>query len=127
MKRIAAILVFHALPLFCQSNRGELRLRVTDPAGLSVKTTVQIVSKANQYHNMLATSDQGALNVQRLPFGIYRLQIREPGFADVSETVDIHSSIATEYVIQLRLPSINESLTVTAPNTLIDPDQAGAV
>ncbi len=132
MKRVTAILVFCALPwfglsVFGQSNSGELRLKVTDPAGLGVKTTVKISSEANQYRNTLATSDQGTLDVQRLPYGLYELQVSQPGFADLSETVDIHSSIPTEYAIQLRLPSVNESLTVTAPDTLIDPDQAGSV
>ena len=127
MKRAIAIFFFCALPLFCQSNSGELRLKVTDPAGLGVKTTVQISSKANQYRNTLATSDQGNLDVQRLPYGIYQLEIKQPGFAEISESVDIHSSIPTEYTIQLMLPSVNQSVTVTAPNTLIDPDQAGAV
>jgi hypothetical protein len=115
------------MPLFCQSNSGELRLRVTDPDGLGVRTTVQIVSQANRYRNTLATSDQGRLDVQRLPYGIYQLEIRQPGFAATSESVDIHSAIPTEYTVQLKLLSVNQSVTVTAPNTLIDPDQAGAV
>ncbi len=127
MTRFAAILVFCAMPLFCQSNSGELRLKVTDPDGLGVRTTVQIVSQANQYRNTLATSDQGRLYVQRLPYGIYQLEIRQPGFAIMTESVDIHSSIPTEYTIRLKLPSVNESVTVTAPETLLDPDQAGAV
>jgi TonB-dependent Receptor Plug Domain len=132
MKRLIAIFVFCALPwfdlsMFGQSNSGELRLRVTDPAGLGVKTTVRIASKANQYRNALATSDQGTLNVQRLPYGIYQVEVNQPGFAGASDAVEIHSSIPTEYTIQLKLPSVNESVTVTAPNTLIDPDQAGSV
>ncbi len=127
MKRFAAILVLYAWPLFSQSNSGELRLKVTDPAGLGVKTTVQIISRANQYRNNLETNDQGSLDVRRLPYGIYQLEIRQPGFAGTSESVEIHSSIPTEYTIQLKLPSVNETVTVTAPNTLIDPDQAGAV
>ena len=127
MKRFVAIFLFCAAPLVGQSNRGELRLRVTDPAGLGVKTAVQIVSQANRYRNTLATTDQGSLNVQRLPYGIYQLEIRQPGFADITESVDIHSSIPTEYTIRLKLSSVNESVTVIAPNTLIDPDQAGAV
>ena len=127
MKRWLAIFFFCALPLYGQSNSGELRLKVTDPAGLAVKTAVQIVSQANRYRNTLATTDQGSLNVQRLPYGIYQLEIRQPGFADIAESVDIHSSIPTEYTIRLQLPSVNESVTVTAPNTLIDPDQAGSV
>ena len=127
MKRIATIPILFTSLLFSQSNRGELRLKVTDPAGLGVKTTVQIISKANQYRNTLSTSDQGSLNVQRLPYGLYQLEIKQPGFALFSESVDIHSSIPTEYAVQLRLSSVNESVVVTAPDTLIDPDQAGAV
>jgi len=127
MNRVAAILVCCALPLFGQSNSGELHLRVTDPAGLGVKTTVQIASSANQYRSTLETGDQGSLNVQRLPYGIYQVEIRQPGFASAAESVEIHSSIPTEYTIQLKLSSVNESVTVNAPNTLIDPDQAGAI
>src|SRR5450631_696331 len=127
MKRFAVILMLCSSPLLCQSNRGELRLKVTDPAGLGVRTTFQIISKANQYRNTLSTSDQGTLNVQRLPYGIYELEIREQGFLAASSSVDIHSSIPTEYTIHLKLSSVNESVTVTAPDTLIDPDQAGSV
>src|SRR5450755_3987704 len=127
MKRLAAIFLLFTSPLFSQSNRGELRLKVTDPAGLGVKTTVQMISKANQYRNTLSTTDQGTLNVQRLPYGIYELEIRQQGFLAASSSVDIHSSIPTEYTIHLKLSSVNESVTVTAPDTLIDPDQAGSV
>jgi len=127
MKRFAVLLFFGALPLFGQSNSGELRLKVADPDGLGVKTTVQIVSAANQYRNTLVTSDQGNLDVQRLPYGIYQLEIKQSGFAAISETIEVHSSLPIEYKIQLKLPAVNESVTVNAANTLIDPDQAGSV
>jgi hypothetical protein len=127
MRRLAAILVFCALPLLGQSNSGELRLKVSDPAGLAVKTTVEIVSEANHYRTALATNDQGRLVVRRLPYGLYQLKIRQPGFADTSGSIEIRSSIPIEHTIQLKLSSVSESLTVTSANTLIDPDQAGAV
>jgi hypothetical protein len=127
MNRLLAIFFFSALPLLAQTNSGELRLKVTDPAGLAVKTTVKIACQANGYRNTLATTDQGTLTVQRLPYGLYQLEIKQPGFADSSAAVEIHSQIPTEYTVQLNLPSVRQSLTVTAPNTLIDPDQAGAV
>ena len=123
----AIILLLWAIPLCAQSNSGELRIKVIDPGGLGVKTAVQITSTANQYRNTLATSDQGTLDVHRLPYGIYELEIRQPGFASISESVEIHSSIPTEHTIQLKLPTVNESVTVSAANTLIDPDQAGSV
>jgi len=128
MKTYAATFVlFLGLPLLGQSNSGELRLTVTDPSGVSVKTSVQIVSEANQYRNTLATNDQGRLDVQRLPYGIYQINVAQPGFASLSEPVDIHSSIPIEYKLHLRLPTVNQSVTVSATDTLIDPDQAGAV
>jgi hypothetical protein len=126
MKRLAVIFFFCALPLLGQSNSGELRLKVTDPDGLGVKTTIRIASEANQYRNNLATSDQGLLDVQRLPYGLYQLDIRQPGFAAVFDTVEIRSAIPTERVIRLILSSVNQSVTVQGSNTLIDPDQAGA-
>ena len=127
MQRLVALIFVCSLPLFAQSNSGELHLKVTDPSGLGVKASVQISSEANQYRNTLLTSDQGNLSVQRLPYGIYQLEINQPGFAAISQSVEIRSSLPTEFTIQLQLPSRNESVTVNADNTLLDPDRAGAV
>jgi hypothetical protein len=127
MKRFAVLFLLCTMRVLCQSNSGELRMKVVDPSGLGVKTTVRIISEANQYRNTLATNDKGELDVHRLPYGIYQLEVRRPGFAAVSESVEIRSSIPTEYTIQLKLPSVSQSVSVTAANTLIDPDQAGYI
>jgi hypothetical protein len=113
--------------LLCQSNSGELQLKVIDPAGLPAKTAVQIISEANHYKNTLATNDHGRLDVQRLPYGVYLLEIRQPGFAEVSQSIDIHSSIPTELIVQFALTTVKQSVSVSAENTLLDPDQAGSV
>lgn len=127
MRRIAGLFFLCAFPLYCQSNSGELRLRVTDPSGLAVKTTVVIVSEATQYRTSLATGDQGTLDVLRLPFGIYQLGIAQPGFAVTSESVEIRSSTPIDHLIQLQLASVKQSVTVSAADAMIDPDQPGAV
>src|SRR5271170_790400 len=127
MSRLLALFILCAWPLFPQSNSGELHLKVTDPSGLGLRASVQMVSEANQYRNTLATDDQGVLHVRRLPYGIYQLEIEEPGFATASESVEIRSSIALERTIQLKLPSLNETVTVKAEDTLLDPDRAGSV
>jgi hypothetical protein len=127
MKRFVILFVLYALPLFCQSNSGELHLKVTDPSGVGVKAMVRITSEANQYRNALSTSEQGTLVVQRLPYGIYRVTVEQPGFAAVSESVEIRSSLPTQCEMQLKLPVVSQSVTVSAANTLIDPDQAGSV
>src|SRR5215831_7092401 len=68
MKRLAALYFLCALSLFSQINTGELRLKVTDPSGAALRSTVQIVSEANQYNRTLTTDEGGTLIVQRLPF-----------------------------------------------------------
>src|SRR5215467_4648955 len=122
-----AFFVFCSVLLFAQSNTGELRLKVTDPSGLAIKTSIQIVSEANQYRRSLSTDDQGSLTLQRLPYGMYQLHIKQPGFEEISQPLDVHSSIPTDYAIQLKVTTAKESVTVSAANTLIDPDQAGSV
>jgi TonB-dependent Receptor Plug Domain len=127
MKGLAALLLLCALPAFGQANTGELRLTVTDPSGAGVKSTVLVVSEANQYRASLSTDNQGKLDVLRLPFGIYHIQINQKGFAAISKTIQIRSSIPLTYIIPLQLSSVKESVTVKAGNTLINPDQAGSV
>ncbi len=126
LHRVLPILLWSVVA-WGQSNRGELRLKVTDPTGLGIKTTVQIVSEANQYHNTLTTGDDGALSVQRLGYGLYQLSIEQSGFAPASATVDIHSSLPTEYTVKLSVAPVNESVTVKAEGTLLDPERAGSV
>ena len=113
--------------LLAQSNRGELRLTVTDPSGLGVKAKLALVSEANQYHNSLTTGDDGKLNVQRLSYGLYTFTVQGNGFAALSRMVDIHSSLPIEVAVQLQVAAANESVTVTEQETLLDTDRAGSV
>ena len=127
MKRFATLVLLFTSSALCQGNNGEVRLKVVDPSGLGVKAAVQIVSEANQYRNTLSTNDQGALEVQHLPYGVYQLEVNQPGFAPQSALIEVRSSIPTECTIQLKLPSVRQSVAVSAANTLIDPEQAGSV
>jgi len=116
-----------AWPLAAQTNTGELRLKVVDPAGLGVKTAIRISSEANQYHHVLATDEQGGAVAQRLPYGLYHLDIEQPGFVATRDSVQVRSSIPLTYTIQLKLSSVEQAINVVSTNTLIDPDQAGRV
>jgi len=127
--KLAFALLLLSFPpfLLSQSNNGELRIKVFDPAGHRIKTNIRLVSQANEYAQSLATNEQGALDIQRLPFGRYQIEVKQPAFAPWAESIEIHSSLPIEYNIHLKLPSVNETLNVTADNTLIDPDQPGSV
>jgi hypothetical protein len=126
MKRFLAFFFFCAVPVFSQSNSGELRLKVTDPAGLAVKASVQVVSEANQYRNTLTTDGQGNLEVKRLPYGIYKVSVSAEGLQTVAQTVEVRSAVPAEIAFQLKPATVTTQVTVNEEATLIDPHQAGA-
>ncbi len=132
MKRLLYLLLvltpFAAVcPLLGQANRGELQLRVIDPAGMGVRTTIHLESKASHYAADLATGTDGRLLAERLPYGRYRLEIHADGFTDVVDTVEIRTSMPQTLSFQLRIASVQQSVAVRATEMLIDPDQAGSV
>lgn len=81
MGKLVVVFVFligFSLFVVGQSNTGELRLRVMDPSGRPIRTPVLIISEANQYRRILSTDEQGSLAMQRLPYGVYQIQISQP-------------------------------------------------
>jgi hypothetical protein len=127
MKQASIVAAFlWALPALSQSATGELRLTVTDPTGLALNSTVELISQGSEYHNTFTTNDQGALDARRLPYGIYQVQIRAKGFAEDFETVEIRSALPLDRTIRLKLNSVSESVKVNATGTLVDPYRAGS-
>ena len=102
-------------------------MQVADPAGLGVKSSVELVSEANRIHESLSTDGDGGLTVRVLPFGIYQLEVHREGFVPVSQSVEIHSEVPVELRIALSVASVNTSVTVRGTQTLIDPHQTGAI
>src|SRR5690348_12891650 len=79
------------LSLAAQTNTGEIRLKVTDPTGLGLKSTVEMVSEANQLRQRLWTDEAGNLLARRLPFGVYAIHVEHEGFAPFSGSLEIRS------------------------------------
>jgi hypothetical protein len=127
LKKYLLPLLFSALPVLSQSTSGELRLHVADPSGRAIQATIHLDSQANQYRSDLETDKEGNLDVARLPYGVYHLEVDESGFAPVSETITIGSSIRVTHSISLSLATVKQSVGVQADSTLIDPEQPGNV
>src|SRR2546423_599662 len=128
-KRIVVILGFLILPLAsnAQSNSGELRLKVADPSGGAVKSSIELVSKANQFHRTYVTDSSGMATAKRLAFGVYEIDVQQPGFAPFHGSVEIRSAIPQEFRISLSLAVMNTAVTVTDKETLVDPHRIGSV
>jgi outer membrane cobalamin receptor len=125
--RPLALFLLCTSPLWAQSNSGELRIRVTDPSGLGVKSAVELTSEANQFQQTLVTDSAGDVVVKRIPFGVYRVQIDHPGFAEFKDSIEVRSAIPSDYVAKLNIAAANTSVQVNDTETLIDPHRTGDI
>src|SRR4029077_10988319 len=116
-----------AFALRAQSNVGELRLRVTDPSGSGVKSSIELVCEANQFRQVYVTASSGVTTARRLAFGVYQIEVQQTGFAAFHEVVEIRSAVPEEVRISLSLAAVNTSVTVKDTETLVDPHRTGSV
>ena len=116
-----------AFALRAQSNVGELRLRVTDPTGSGVKSSIELVCEANQFRQVYVTDSLGVTTARRLAFGVYQIDVQQPGFAAFHQLVEIRSAVPEEFRISLSLAAVNTSVTVNDAETLVDPHRTGSV
>jgi len=123
---ILGLLAF-ALSARAQSNVGELRLKVTDPSGSAVKSSIELVCDANQFRQTYVTDSSGVATARHLAFGVYEIDVRQEGFAAFQGTVEIRSAVPEEFRISLSLASVNTSVTVRDTETLVDPHRTGSV
>jgi len=115
-----------AIAVAAQSNSGELRLKVTDPDGLALKASAELSSDALQFRRSFTTDDSGVLVARNLPFGLYRLKVQHEGFASYDGLIEVHSALPAEYLVKLGIAAFSTAVEVTAQNTLLDPESAGA-
>jgi hypothetical protein len=126
-KGVAMLLLGAGLPLLAQGNSGELRLRVTDPAGLGLKARVTLSSEANRYRNEFTTDDGGGVDIKVLAFGIYQVNAEKQGFTPTPATVEVRSAIPVEHTIRLAIAPVKTAIKVSDDRTLIDPHNPSSI
>src|SRR5581483_11048929 len=112
---------------FGQSASGELRITVRDAGGLAVQCRVMLVSEANDVSQQLDTGTDGVSIAKRLPFGRYRIAIKQPGFAPYDARVEIDSALPRQVSVTLTPAAVQTQVTVRADDTLLDTRQTSAI
>jgi outer membrane cobalamin receptor len=120
-------LLLCAVPLLAQTDVGELRITVTDPTGLPLPASVDLASEVNQFKKSYQCGTDGKVSAKRLPFGLYRLQVRREGFAPLSEIIDIHSAVPSDRRVTLGIASIETTMVVSDARTLLDPSGIASI
>jgi outer membrane cobalamin receptor len=113
--------------LVAQSNAGELRVKVIDPEGLGLRSFIDLVCAANQFHRTYMTDESGFLELKTLAFGLYRIQVTQRNFQTYSNLIEIRSAIPREFEIKLAIAANQTVIEVRDSDTLMDPHRVGTV
>ena len=112
--------------LQAQRNTGELRLFITDAAGLALEANGEIASQTLQLRRLFTTDSQGRYTARGLPYGLYRLRVERQGFAPITQLIEIRSEVPLERRISLGVAPIETVIEVYESAGLIDPHRTGA-
>lgn len=127
MKARILLCLLCATVSLAQVNHGELRLRVTDSTGAALRAKVELTSAGNGYDETFRADPSGALIIESVPFGVYTIAIREPGFVVFAQTLDVRSAVPIEKSIRLQIASVRTQVNVSSADTLIDPYSSSSV
>ena len=125
--KFLAFFLWTVYPLLSQVNYGEVRLKITDPSGVAVKANVELTSAGAGYAKTFAANGLGEVSIERVPYGVYRVQVQERAFASFSKTIEVHSAIPIENKIQLEIAPVSTNVNVTVGDTLIDPYRPSSI
>jgi len=127
IKIIVCSLLSFAWPLLAQVNRGELRLKVTDPTGLGLRVWGTVSSESNPHRGHFSTDDEGMAVIKNLAYGTYLIHVERHGFSAAQKGVDVRSALPVEIVLSLAIAPMKTSVEVTDAATTIDPNRLSSV
>ena len=117
------------LPLVrAQSEGGEIRLLVADPAGLALPSASgTLVSDLSHTRRAFVTDARGRFAFERLPFGVYRLTVAHPSFQNAAQLIEVRSIVPHDVEVRMAIETASTQVSVTASATLLDTRGVGAV
>lgn len=107
-----------------QTDTGELRLSISDAAGLPIRASARVVSEANHYDKTFTAGSKGKIVAKRLPFGLYTVEVTSKDFATSSQLADIRSALPKKLSVVLSLARVQTTVNVSDSDTLLDPYHA---
>ncbi len=125
--RIALLFVMLLVsPAFAQQEAGTISGTVTAEGGETLPgVTVSVTGKYLFGERSLVTDENGRYRLGSLPVGVYDVSFVMPGFKTVKQkTVKVALAQTTKLSVELGVSSVQEVLTVTSSQPLIDTTHA---
>ena len=113
-----------ALPLFflvaaayggtqSASNAGSIGGTVTDNTGAAIPgATVTVLNPVSQFTRTVQSDAEGRFTITNVPFNNYHVTASAPGFAQVAQDVNVHTSIPQAVVLSLQPGAVSETVNV---------------
>jgi hypothetical protein len=122
MNRLVAIVLFAALPLAAQTNRGSIAGTITDQSQSVVPNAKITVTDIGTNEARTTTSaGNGTYSVPDLEPVEYNIRVEAPGFkAEEIKNVKVDTAATSSVSITLQTGSVNTIVTVEANATMID-------
>ncbi len=124
--RILPILVFIfvAFPASSQSgNAGAVRGTVTDPSGAVIpNAAVHLTNAVSEFDETTSTDATGQFVFPNVPFNPYRITVSAKGFAALSQSIEIRSSVGVNVKLILNISGGSQTVTVEAAGDLVEDD-----
>ena len=121
------LLLLWVAPALGQVRSGELRFRIDGPSGIPASASIEVVSTGNGYDSTFLTDRAGELTLLQLPYGLYSVQVRQPGYAMLSKLIEVHSALPMVEHLTMSLAPVTTRVDVNDAATLIDPNSASSV
>lgn len=125
--KVLAALVLAGSLAHAQRLSGEIHLEVFDTAGGALPASGTLQSQATGVLRGFKTKPDGQYVFKGLPFGPYRLQVENTGFATQSLLIEINSETPYHQRVTLGVAPVETSLVVSDSATLNDPGRTGAI
>ncbi|MGO9795955.1 MAG: carboxypeptidase regulatory-like domain-containing protein [Terracidiphilus sp.] len=117
-------LAFAALSASAQSgNAGAVRGAVTDPSGAVIPSaTVHLTNQVSGLDRTATSDATGQFSFSNIPFNPYRIDVTAKGFAHLSQSVEIRSSLGITVNLVLQIAGASQTVTVESGGDLIEDD-----
>src|SRR6202051_1990283 len=80
--------------------------------GVLTNATVEISDVVSGYHRETTTGIAGDFRFTNVPFNTYHLMAKAPGFASLTQDVDVRSSVPATVEASLKVGTASENITV---------------